>query len=190
MASPLQALVRCVVMDNFLRSAYSFLDDHSSNSSMNRSVILSNHFCSSSGFIPSAWSTAVANSSAVMFERRAISSEAFGGMQKPHSIHNASRSRRSSISVSSTTLVNSATVSMRLWSFEALNAALEALAHATYDKGYSPASPLQALVMWLVRKISLLHRCVLQLHNSPRRESSSSKIAFASIVIPSVQHCA
>jgi len=40
---------------------------------------------------------------------------------------------------------------------EAPNAALERLAHATTDKGYSPASPLQALV-GLRRRISyVLH---------------------------------
>jgi hypothetical protein len=66
---------------------------------MNRSVILRNHFCSYSGFISSASSTAFANSSALMVARRAISSEALGGIQNPHSMHSASRSRRNSLSL-------------------------------------------------------------------------------------------
>ena len=120
---------------------------------MNRSVILRNHFCSCSGFISSASSTAFANSSAVMVVRRAISSEAFGGIQNPHSMHNASRSRLSSLSLIGNPFFRTPIrFYPRRWNLEASIAALERLAQVTTNKGTAMPSPLQALVRRPARK--------------------------------------
>jgi len=55
------------------------------------------------------------------------------------------------------------------------NAALERLAHATTNKGYSPASPLQALVGCSIRLHSYTERSTFQF----RKDSTSSAASLA-----------